>query len=159
MSDTVDDHIDGPSRACLTEHPAVENDVSDSGQHRFLTGCVFAALLYLTGQWFWLSMQRPDPLPWHQGTSFQKFFRVDINSATWVEWIQLRGIGETMAHRIVADREFNGPFTSIEDLRRVDGIGPSTLDRIRPWLTIGHAKHTEQQSETVRSPKQQSGSL
>ena len=109
-----------------------------SGQHRFLTGCLLAAMLFLTGQWLWLNVQRPGPLPWRHGPPFTKFFRVDINGATWIEWIQLKGIGETMAHRIVADREFNGPFVSIEDLLRVKGIGPSTLDQIRPWLTISH---------------------
>ena len=159
MNDTVNDHSDAPSGTRLAEQSSTENDISASGQHRFLTGCVFAALLYLTGQWCWLSVQRPDPFPWQHGISFREFFRVDINKATWVEWIQLRGIGETMAHRIVADREFNGPYGSIEDLLRVDGIGPLTLDRIRPWLEIGHDKLTEQQSETSESSKQQPSSL
>ena len=52
--------------------------------------------------------------------------------------MQLKGIGQTLAHRIVADREVNGPFRSVDELLRVEGIGPATLDEIRPWLTIGH---------------------
>jgi competence protein ComEA len=63
-------------------------------------------------------------------------FRLDVNSATWVEWTQLDGIGDALARRIVADREAKGPFSSIDDLRRVKGIGPKTLEKIRPWLTI-----------------------
>jgi competence protein ComEA len=63
-------------------------------------------------------------------------FRLDVNSATWVEWTQLEGIGDALARRIVADREIQGPFSSIDDLRRVKGIGPKTLEKIRPWLTI-----------------------
>ena len=69
--------------------------------------------------------------------SRQLDFRIDVNSATWVEWGQLDGIGDTMARRIVADREENGPFRSIDELRRVKGIGPKTLERLRPWLSIG----------------------
>jgi competence protein ComEA len=64
-------------------------------------------------------------------------YRIDVNTATWVEWAQLDGIGEALAERIVADREANGPFESVDDLRRVKGIGPKTLARIRPYLTVG----------------------
>jgi competence protein ComEA len=64
-------------------------------------------------------------------------YRIDVNTATWVEWAQLDGIGEALAERIVADREANGPFKSVDDLRRVKGIGPKTLARIRPYLTLG----------------------
>lgn len=64
----------------------------------------------------------------------QYIFQLEINSATWVEWMQLEGIGETTARKIVADRESNGPFQSIADVRRVKGIGPKTLDKIQPHL-------------------------
>jgi competence protein ComEA len=63
-------------------------------------------------------------------------FKIEINSATWVEWNQLDGIGDSLARRIVDDREQNGPFQSVDDLRRVKGIGPKTLERLRPWLTL-----------------------
>ena len=63
-------------------------------------------------------------------------YRLDINSATWVEWAQLDGIGETLARRIIADRETHGPFPTVNDLNRVRGIGPKTLERIRPWLEV-----------------------
>lgn len=67
-----------------------------------------------------------------EGRSYE--FTLEVNSATWVEWMQLEGIGETLATRIVEDREANGPFSSIEDVQRVRGIGPKTLERIRPHL-------------------------
>ena len=41
-------------------------------------------------------------------------FRVDINHASWIEWMQLDGIGEVLARRIVADRKDHGPFASID---------------------------------------------
>ena len=43
-------------------------------------------------------------------------------------------LGETLAKRIVSDREQNGPFRDFDDLRRVRGIGPRTLERLTPYL-------------------------
>jgi competence protein ComEA len=63
-------------------------------------------------------------------------YRLDVNQATWVEWSQLDGIGETLARRIIADREANGPFQALEDVQRVKGLGPKTFEKIRPWLTL-----------------------
>jgi competence protein ComEA len=67
-------------------------------------------------------------------------FKVDINRATWVEWMQLPGIGEILARRIVADRKERGPFSSVEDVDRVPGVGVVTLDTIRPWLVCSDCK-------------------
>jgi competence protein ComEA len=61
-------------------------------------------------------------------------FRIDINSASWVEWTQIEGIGEATAQKILADREANGPFRSVKELLRVKGIGPKTLEKMRPYL-------------------------
>jgi competence protein ComEA len=70
-------------------------------------------------------------------------FRVDVNRATWVEWMQLEGIGEVTARRIVEDRETRGPFRSIDDVDRVSGIGPKTMEAIRPWLTWSELESVE----------------
>lgn len=61
-------------------------------------------------------------------------FQLDVNEATWVEWMQLDGVGETLARRIVADREENGPFPDVDAIQRVHGIGPKTVEELRPWL-------------------------
>ncbi len=61
-------------------------------------------------------------------------YTLDINQATWVEWAQLDGIGETLARRIVQDRIDHGPFTGVDDVSRVKGIGSKTMNRIRPHL-------------------------
>jgi competence protein ComEA len=61
-------------------------------------------------------------------------FQVDLNRAEWAELSQLPGIGESIARRIVESRATQGPFTSREDLRRVKGIGPRTMERLRPYL-------------------------
>ncbi|MFV1967106.1 MAG: ComEA family DNA-binding protein [Pirellulaceae bacterium] len=61
-------------------------------------------------------------------------YTLDVNSALWPEWILLPGIGETLARRIAASREQEGPFQSHDDLLRVKGIGPRTLENMRKYL-------------------------
>jgi competence protein ComEA len=61
-------------------------------------------------------------------------FLVDINAADWPELAVLPGIGETLAKRIVSVRARRGPFADHGELTRVPGIGPRTLERLRPYL-------------------------
>jgi len=61
-------------------------------------------------------------------------FEVDINRADWPELVQLPGIGETLARRILESRETDGPFIDHRELLRVKGIGPKTLENLRPYL-------------------------
>jgi competence ComEA-like helix-hairpin-helix protein len=61
-------------------------------------------------------------------------FQVDINQAPWPEFATLPGVGRNLAERIVQTREQSGPFADVDDLRRVRGIGPHTLESIRPYL-------------------------
>ena len=61
-------------------------------------------------------------------------FKVDVNRAAWHELAQLPGIGEVTARKIVASRKNQGPFVDPDDLQRVRGIGPKTVERIRPYL-------------------------
>ncbi len=61
-------------------------------------------------------------------------FVVDINEADWPELAQIPGIGETLARRIVATRQAKGRFIDANELLEVRGIGPRTLDRMRPYL-------------------------
>jgi competence protein ComEA len=61
-------------------------------------------------------------------------FRVDVNRADWPELTLLPEVGETLARRIVESREREGPYLDHQDLLRVNGIGPRTLESIRPYL-------------------------
>ena len=63
--------------------------------------------------------------------------KLDINKATAQELMMLPGIGEVIAQRIVAYRETNGPFQALEDLLNVEDIGPTRLERIYDYITIG----------------------
>jgi competence protein ComEA len=60
---------------------------------------------------------------------------VNVNEAGASELMKLPGIGPTLAARIVAARA-ERPFGSVEDLRRVSGIGVKTLDKLRPFVRV-----------------------
>lgn len=64
-------------------------------------------------------------------------YQIDLNTATWVELTQLRDVGAITAQAIVTSREELGPFFSIDDLQRVKGIGPKTVEKNRRWLRVG----------------------
>ena len=99
---------------------------------------LISAILVFSGMhWGLLSGWGLEPIEIERLPERKYAFRLDINTATWVEWMQLPEIGETLARRIVADREERGPFVDIEDLQRVRGIGPKTIERIQPWLREG----------------------
>jgi competence protein ComEA len=61
---------------------------------------------------------------------------LNVNTASATELEALPGIGEVLAATIVEYRTQNGPFSSVEDLMDVSGIGPATLDEIRDQVTV-----------------------
>lgn len=62
--------------------------------------------------------------------------KVNINTADVEQLQTLPGIGQVKAEQIVADREANGPFRSPEDITRVSGIGPGTLEELLQYITV-----------------------
>jgi competence protein ComEA len=96
----------------------------------------FVGLILLGVYWVRLSNWGTRTVEIERLPARQSEFRIDANSATWVEWGQIQGIGDGLARRIVADREQNGPFRSVDDLARVKGIGPKTLEHLRPWVRV-----------------------
>ena len=62
---------------------------------------------------------------------------IELNKASAELLETLPGIGPVRAGDIVADRELNGPFLSIEQITRVQGIGPAILGEIRELVTVG----------------------
>lgn len=62
---------------------------------------------------------------------------LDLNSATADQLaLALNGVGESKADAIVAYRDQNGPFATVDDLTKVKGIGPALLDKNRMILQI-----------------------
>lgn len=63
--------------------------------------------------------------------------RIDVNSATRLELMIIPGIGDALASAILDHREAHGPFRTIEALDAVRGIGPRTIEDVRPFMTVG----------------------
>jgi len=61
---------------------------------------------------------------------------IDVNTADATTLQQLPGIGPALSGRIIAWRELNGPFASIDELAEVSGIGPAILASLRPLVTV-----------------------
>ena len=66
-------------------------------------------------------------------TEYVPSFPLELNSATVQDLVYIKGIGETMAQRIVGYGRTNG-FYEVEDLLNVSGIGESTLKKIAPYV-------------------------
>ena len=64
-------------------------------------------------------------------------FPIDINSATEAELMELPGIGEALAQRILVYRSQNGFFSSPEELLNIPGIGHAKLEAILDLITTG----------------------
>lgn len=60
---------------------------------------------------------------------------INVNTAPADELQRLPGVGPVMAQAIVAARTAK-PFDTVDDLDRVKGIGPKTLDKLRPFVTV-----------------------
>jgi competence protein ComEA len=74
-----------------------------------------------------VSRQRPPAVP------------LDLNTADRGALLALPGIGPVYADRILAHRAAAGGFRSVDDLLAVRGIGPKTLERLRPFVRVAPA--------------------
>ncbi|HLP80653.1 MAG TPA: ComEA family DNA-binding protein [Nitrosomonas sp.] len=64
------------------------------------------------------------------------FAAVNINTASQAELESLHGIGAAKAKAIIEYREKNGSFTSIDDLKKVNGIGSATIEQLRDLVAV-----------------------
>ena len=92
------------------------------------------ALLAIGSHWTWQAAHSRRLIEIDHVQPELAEFKVDINQADWAELALMPGVGEVLAKRIVTDRDANGSFHDHSDLRRVRGIGPKTLDGMRPYL-------------------------
>ena len=82
--------------------------------------------------------------------------QININTATAEEIQLLPGIGDATANNIVEFRQANGPFTSLDDLVRVKGIGEAKLRNIRNFIKLegmSDYRPTETAQDKGHAPK------
>lgn len=115
----------------------------------FLLGLLAAALFILAFRRAPLQpltlVDLPTPLPLETSanvsptshSSTLELQKIDLNQVTYEQLIELPGIGEVKAKAILNWRETHGPFTSVEDLLDVPGIGDTLLLQLLPYLSVG----------------------
>ena len=74
-------------------------------------------------------------------------FMVDVNQAPQHELEALPEVGSGLATRIVDYRQSQGPFRQIDDLLHVRGVGPRTLEQLRPMLLVGLPEESGESAE------------
>jgi competence protein ComEA len=62
--------------------------------------------------------------------------KVNVNTADVKALMRLSGVGRRVAEKIVEYRQAHGPFKTVEDLRKVDGVGPALVDKNRERLAV-----------------------
>ncbi len=100
-------------------------------------------LLILACAMAWLAASRPihvSTMATGSAPIAPPDMRLDLNAASAAQLQALPRIGPAMAERIVADREANGPFRSLEDLQRVNGVGDRTVELIAPHVFVSPAE-------------------
>jgi len=65
---------------------------------------------------------------------------IDLNTADSSALESVPGIGKSLSQRILAFRDKNGPFQSVDDLLKVQGVGEKSIQKLRPYLTVSKAK-------------------
>lgn len=61
---------------------------------------------------------------------------ININTCTKEDLLNIKGLGEVKAKAIVEYREQNGLFNSLEDIKKVNGIGETLFEKIKEYITI-----------------------
>jgi competence protein ComEA len=95
---------------------------------------VTLALVGMAVYWFVKGGHRGELIEIDRAEPLTARYLVDINKADWPELAELPELGETLARRIIESRSEAGPFGDHEDLLRVRGVGPRTLEKMKPYL-------------------------
>lgn len=62
--------------------------------------------------------------------------KVSINNDDLDKLLTLTGIGQTLGNRIITYREISGPFLYLEQIMKVEGIGPSIFNKIKDYICL-----------------------
>jgi competence protein ComEA len=80
-------------------------------------------------------------------------YRVELNEARRAELLQLPGVGPSLADRIEDYRRVSGGFRGVDELRNVQGIGPTILERLRPFVWVKTPAKSAGPKATVQTAK------
>ena len=95
------------------------------------------AVVYVASQGENVSVVQPATSSPAAGvTGSENTEKINLNTATVADLTTISGIGEKRANDILAYRDSQGGFTSVDDLNNVSGIGDKTLENIRPYVTV-----------------------
>jgi len=94
------------------------------------------ALLILGATLHYLFTINPALHQFLQADFLSKHASVDINAATKQDLMQLPGVGEVVALRIISFRDKNGPFGKIDDLKKVKGLGQKKLELMKDYIKL-----------------------
>lgn len=70
------------------------------------------------------------------------YYKINPNEASLEELRRVPYLGEKVAQQIIDVREKKGPFTDLEDIRWLKGVGPRKFEKIRKYFTLGAKKGT-----------------
>ena len=73
------------------------------------------------------------PIPWAQAA----VSKIDINSASLEQLEAVKGVGQDIAHNILAYKNDHGAFKTLDDLGNVKGVGKVRLEALRETFTVG----------------------
>ncbi|MCQ4296407.1 helix-hairpin-helix domain-containing protein [Pseudomonas stutzeri] len=120
------------SRKSRVENPSDKDIVMNKA---FIAAAAFAVLTSLSLSGHAATQSQPAPLPAPAVAITQA--PVNLNTADAVTLTrELKGIGATKAKAIIDYRDDHGPFSSVDELLEVKGIGSATLEKIRGQLSV-----------------------
>ena len=97
----------------------------------FFLGCATVRGPVLEAQDAWISQVEKKAASAAEGSG-----RVCLNTATMEELLELPGVGEKTAERILAYRDTYGKFVTTQQLLDVEGIGEGLLEKLRPYVYV-----------------------
>ena len=101
---------------------------------------------------------REQPQPTEQAIPTEvPVLRIDLNKASLSELERLPDVGFILAQNILAYRDNFGPFSSVEDLANISGIGSSMIDELKPYLMVAPSEkviHEEKGPEQAQDEDQ-----
>jgi len=124
--------MSGPSKQ--PDPPAWPRLILRRADQAVLAALVSVSLIAMAGYWTWQRQLHGRLIDIETAQPIAIDFKIDVNEADWPELALMPNIGEQLAKRIVDDRASRGRYRELADLRRVRGIGPKTLEGMKPFL-------------------------